>query len=80
MILSDIRVIENSGKSSPSEIIADSPESRELRLESNDINSVLILLAPSTTERNLWLKKLESAKRQFMENEQTHLRRQLSSE
>lgn len=79
MILSDFRVIDDAGKISPAESSGDSIEVKELRLEFTDANSTLVLMVPSMTERNLWMKKLESAKRQFMEKEQSHLRRQLSS-
>lgn len=77
--MSDIQVADNSGMISPSEPPADAMERRELKLELIDAGTNLILLAPSTTERNLWFKKLDLAKRQFMENEQSHLRRQQSS-
>lgn len=70
---------DTSGKISPSEPPADAMERRELKLELTDTGTNLVLQAPSTTERNLWFKKLEMARRQFMENEQSHLRRQQSS-
>ncbi|KAK3925091.1 Intersectin-1 [Frankliniella fusca] len=79
MILSDIVVSDNSGKTSPAESLSDSNDSRELRIDSSsNANLSYILLAPSMTERNLWIKKLDHAKRQFMENEQSHFRQQQS--
>ncbi|XP_034243922.1 intersectin-1 isoform X2 [Thrips palmi] len=80
LILSDIQVADNSGKISPTEPPVDATERRELKLELIDAGTNLVLLAPSTTERNLWFKKLDLAKRQFMEHEQSHLRRQQSKQ
>lgn len=60
------------GEHSPS-----SEHSRTLRL--SDSKKAITLIAPSTSECSLWVKRIMEARRQFAENEKSRLQRQRSS-
>ncbi|KAG7207393.1 hypothetical protein KM043_009047 [Ampulex compressa] len=52
--------------------------SKILRLR--DMKKPIILLAPSTSECSLWVKRITEARKRFMENEKTRLQRQRSKQ
>jgi hypothetical protein len=54
-----------------------SDQSRTLKL--SDSKKAITLLAPSTSECSLWVKRITEVRRQFAENEKCRLQRQRSS-
>ncbi|XP_015589739.1 intersectin-1 isoform X6 [Cephus cinctus] len=55
-----------------------SDQSRTIRLR--DSKKIIVLLAPSSSECSLWIKRISEARKEFLENEKTHLQRQRSKQ
>jgi hypothetical protein len=85
MFLNELCVSQESGQLKCTSVNSEgtdneSPEmSRMLRLQDVRRKTYYNMLAPSVKERNLWLKCLEQACNEFLENEKCHLQRQQSS-
>ncbi|KAK7791370.1 hypothetical protein R5R35_007909 [Gryllus longicercus] len=63
------------------QVASDSPDAqRVLRLQEMTSTVCHVLVTPSASERNLWLKKLEEARKMFLENESSHFQRQQSKQ
>ncbi|KAJ9601403.1 hypothetical protein L9F63_000427, partial [Diploptera punctata] len=59
----------------------DSPEmSRMLRLQDTRTKHIYTMLAPNAKERTLWIKFLDQACNEYLENEKSHLQRQQSKQ